>query len=291
MIFFDWKIPVSDKKSIDFIIENSSNPYLKEIYGNISGHVTMEEMARILEYEHGLRLASMIKKEFELLNRDAIIAELESEHGSSLALIIETESQKYELEALKENLETLTEKLKRLSVIDGLTNLANRRHFDDFFDLSWRGAMRDLQTLSILMIDVDHFKLYNDNYGHQKGDECLRKVAQALSAFGQRAKDLVARYGGEEFAVVLANTTQFYLLRIAETIRKAVEDLNIAHGYSDVTDRITISIGASICTPSRECSQAALLNAADQALYQAKKMGRNRVQFQEIQLDAAQKAE
>ncbi|MBU0994605.1 MAG: GGDEF domain-containing protein [Proteobacteria bacterium] len=273
---------MNKKKSIDYIIENSSNPYLKEVHGNSNQAFTMEHIEGIFEYEHGTRLATVFKKEFELLKRNDIITELESEHGNSLALIIETESQKFELEELKKNLEILTAKLERLSVIDGLTNIANRRHFDNFIDFSWRCAMRDSQTLSILMIDVDHFKPYNDNYGHQKGDDCLKKVAATLNRFGKRAKDLVARYGGEEFAFILSNTTKFHLLKIAEDIRKAIENMNITHEYSDVSDRVTISVGASICTPSKENSQEILLQAADKGLYQAKKMGRNIVKFHEI---------
>lgn len=273
---------MNSKRNIDFIIENSSNPYLKEVHGNVSQHFTIEDIAAICEYEHGLRLASSIKQEFDLLKRNAIIAELEREHGNSLALIIETESQKYELEELKKNLEVLTLKLEKQTVIDGLTNIANRRHFDSFLDLSWRSATRDSQTLSIVMIDVDHFKLYNDNYGHQQGDECLKKVARALSGFGNRAKDLLARYGGEEFAFILADTTKFHLLNIAESIRQAIENMNIIHEYSHVSDRVTISVGASICTPSKDYSHEALLMAADRGLYQAKKMGRNVVRFHEI---------
>lgn len=275
-------IPVNQKKSIDYIIENSSNPYLKEVHGSTEKSFSMEELEGIFEYEHGVRLAALIKNELELLKRNDIITELESEHGNSLALIIETESQKYELEELKKSLEILTAKLERLSVIDGLTNIANRRHFDNFLDFAWRCAMRDSQTLSILMIDVDHFKLYNDNYGHQKGDDCLKKIAEALSKFGNRAKDLVARYGGEEFAYILSNTTKFHLLNMAESIRQAIEGMNIPHDYSDVCGRVTISVGASICTPTREISHVALIKAADEGLYQAKKVGRNAVRFQEI---------
>lgn len=276
------KFPVNSKKSIDYIIEHSSNPYLKEIHGGAGALFTMKDLETIFEYEHGVRLASVIKKEFELLKRNDTITELESEHGNSLALIIETESQKYELEELKKSLEMLTAKLERLSVIDGLTNIANRRHFDNFLDFSWRCAMRDSQTLSILMIDVDHFKLFNDNYGHQKGDECLKKVAETLGRFGSRAKDLVARYGGEEFAYILANTTKFHLLNMGENIRQAIEDLNIPHGFSAVSDRVTISVGASICIPTRDLTHGLLVQAADQGLYQAKRGGRNSVRFQEM---------
>lgn len=270
------------KRSIDLILRNSSNPYLKELYGNSRRQLTMEELGRILEYEYSRHLAAVFKKELELLHREAVILELESEHGNSLALIIRIESQKYELEELKKNLEAMTVKLERLSVMDGLTNLANRRHFDNFLELAWRSATRDSLPLALLMIDVDHFKPYNDNYGHQKGDECLKQVAAALDGFSNRSKDLVARFGGEEFAIILADTTKSYLLHIAENIRKAVEDLNITHEYSDAADRITISVGASLCRPSKSSCHAALIKAADYGLYQAKKMGRNMVQFHEL---------
>lgn len=273
---------MSAKKTIDFIVENTSNPYLKAWFGKSDGFCTSKTLEDIVAYEHGLRLAAVIKKEFEQLPREFIISELEREHGNSLALIIETESQKYELEELKKNLESMTEELKRLSMIDGLTNLANRRHFDNFLELAWRGAIREGQTLSVLMIDVDHFKRYNDHYGHQQGDACLQQIAKALSQFGRRATDLVARYGGEEFVIILSNTSQFHLLRIAEKVRKKIEARNIVYDFSDVADRVTISIGASICIPSRSTSPKALIEAADHALYQAKRGGRNRVQFQTV---------
>ena len=242
----------------------------------------MRDLEAIFEYEHGIRLATVMKKEFELLKRNDTITQLESEHGNSLALIIETESQKYELEELKKNLENMAAQMERLSVIDGLTNIANRRHFDCFLEKSWRIAMRDAQTISILMIDVDHFKLFNDNYGHQKGDECLKRVAETLSRFGKRAKDLVARYGGEEFTCILADTTKFHLLKIGESIRQAIEDLNILHEFSAVSNRVTVSVGASICIPTRDLTHALLVQAADQGLYQAKRNGRNAVRFQDI---------
>ena len=267
------------KRSLGHIIQHSKNPYLKKIHDRRRNAFAAEEIEDIIEYEHGLRLNAVIKKEFEILTRNDVITELESEHGNSLALIIEIESQKYELEELKKNLEAATAQLERLSSIDGLTNLANRRHFDTFLDLAWRSAMRDGKTLSILMIDVDCFKPYNDHYGHQQGDDCLKKISAVLNEFGNRADDLVARYGGEEFVVVLSNISKFHTLRIAENIRAAVGNLNILHEYSEVSAKVTVSVGAALCIPTRQTGSGDLIEAADKGLYLAKHDGRNRVRF------------
>ncbi|MBL8480539.1 MAG: diguanylate cyclase [Sterolibacteriaceae bacterium] len=167
--------------------------------------------------------------------------------------------------------------LERLALRDGLTSVANRRSFDDTLNAEWRRATRDGSTLSLLMIDVDFFKLYNDTYGHPSGDECLRRVAGALSKVVKRSSEEVARYGGEEFAVLLPSTDQQGACIVAERIRVAIEELAMPHAKSEVADHVTISIGVASMAVSLRGQPAQLIGIADQALYRAKQQGRNRV--------------
>jgi diguanylate cyclase (GGDEF)-like protein/PAS domain S-box-containing protein len=160
---------------------------------------------------------------------------------------------------------------------DALTGLANRGAFDIGLEREWRRAQRHGQQLSLLMVDVDCFKLYNDTYGHLRGDACLRAVASTLIAGSQRTGDLVARYGGEEFVLVLPATGADGAAVVADRIRAGVESLGIPHDNSPVADRVTVSVGASTITPQAESSLESLLSSADEALYEAKAKGRNRV--------------
>ncbi len=176
-----------------------------------------------------------------------------------------------------EQLAAANAELTRLSNVDGLTGVANRRLFDDFFVAEWQRAVRSKQPLTVIMADVDHFKLYNDTYGHQAGDECLRQVASALSGGIQRATDLVARYGGEEFAVVLPDTDAGGAVAVAERLRAAVEGLGIPHAASKVRPVVTVSLGAASVLPEADGQPLAVIARADQALYKAKQLGRNRV--------------
>ena len=168
-------------------------------------------------------------------------------------------------------------RLHRLVMLDGLTGIANRRCFDKFFEKEFRRGARTATPCSLLMIDADRFKLFNDTYGHQAGDECLKAIAGVLGAHMRRAADLAARYGGEEFVVLLPETDEPGALDIAERIRAAVSGLTILHGGSDF-GVVTISIGVASAIPGHQAETAAdLLSAADGALYEAKAGGRNRV--------------
>jgi diguanylate cyclase (GGDEF)-like protein/PAS domain S-box-containing protein len=172
------------------------------------------------------------------------------------------------------------EQMERMATTDGLTGLANRRHFDDVADKEWRRCGREHQPLSVLLLDVDHFKLFNDHYGHLAGDRCLRVIASQLAADTRRPGDLAARYGGEEFLVLMPHTERTGALRVAECIRKLVLDLAIAHERSPTPSVVTVSIGVATAWPDPEKgpkSVSTLLAAADTALYQAKSGGRNRV--------------
>ena len=179
---------------------------------------------------------------------------------------------------LTRKLDDANQELTRLSSLDGLTGISNRRQFDETLLREWRRLGRQGRPLSMLLCDVDYFKQFNDAYGHQVGDECLKAVARTLKDTLRRPADLVARYGGEEFAVILPDTEITGALQVAEAMRSAVEGLNITHRYSKGASVVTISIGVASTTPSRTGSDSsALLKRADDALYQAKQAGRNRI--------------
>ena len=180
---------------------------------------------------------------------------------------------------LHKKLVHLTVRLRQLTVQDALTGIANRRAFDGALDLEWRRAVRSGLPLSLMMIDVDHFKRFNDSYGHIEGDQCLRAVAGALQAAVARSTDLVARYGGEEFVVLLPQTDAKAAGQVAERLRRAVADLSIENRASDL-GCVTISIGVAGIPapgPSNGRDIATLVQMADQALYEAKSKGRDRV--------------
>lgn len=158
---------------------------------------------------------------------------------------------------------------------DGLTGVANRRSFDDKLDVEWRRALRDSLPIGLVMVDVDYFKRYNDTYGHQSGDECLRRVAQTMQEALFRPSDLVARYGGEEFTMILPATDHEGISVVAERIQEGIAKLAIEHSSSD-QGRVTLSIGIASVVPQPGIASEALIAAADSALYRAKHAGRNR---------------
>jgi diguanylate cyclase (GGDEF)-like protein len=176
-------------------------------------------------------------------------------------------------------LERLNEELQRLTATEGLTGVANRRRFDEALDHEWRRAIRAVAPLACIMIDIDHFKAFNDRYGHLRGDACLRQIAHALVSTVRRAGDIVARYGGEEFAVVLPATALAGAQRVAEQLRTTVENLKIPHDASGTSTVVTISLGVSAVVPQQGVMPHTLVAAADRALYQAKRSGRNCVEL------------
>ncbi len=178
-------------------------------------------------------------------------------------------------------LEDANRRLATLSATDGLTELANRRHFDETLGSEWARASRTRQPLAVIMIDVDHFKKYNDCYGHQAGDECLKNVARVLLAGTRRISDLAARYGGEEFSVVLPNTDADDAQRIAEEMRLSVERSSMPHEQSPV-GKVTISVGVAIKSSAGDGDAEGLMRTADEALYRAKHEGRNCVVLTEV---------
>jgi diguanylate cyclase (GGDEF)-like protein len=166
--------------------------------------------------------------------------------------------------------------LARLATTDGLTGVPNRRSFDETLAAEWRRMARDDDTLSLLMLDIDRFKRFNDRYGHLAGDGCLRAVATSIAASLQRPADVTARYGGEEFALILPATDESGAAIIAERVRDAVEALAIPHEHSEL-GQVTISVGAATVRPREGGEPQDLIDASDQALYRAKESGRNRV--------------
>ena len=169
--------------------------------------------------------------------------------------------------------------LEFLSSFDGLTGITNRRYFDEHLKIEWQRAHEDSALLGLIIIDVDHFKLYNDNYGHLAGDDCLKKVADCISKSLKRSTDFVSRYGGEEFAVILPGANFSSAMRIAENIRSDVEEMKIPHELSEASDFVTVSLGASSMMPIKESSPEELIKKADKALYRAKENGRNRAAY------------
>ncbi|OPX55380.1 diguanylate cyclase (GGDEF) domain-containing protein [Oceanospirillum multiglobuliferum] len=171
---------------------------------------------------------------------------------------------------------TSNQELEQISRTDALTGVANRRYFDEILDKEWKRALRNHNPLTLVMVDIDCFKLYNDYYGHLEGDECIRMVAQTLKDMMSRPMDLVARYGGEEFAILLPDTNDNAIV-LAEQCRKAVEQQQMPHAASKVSPYITISLGMCTINPDQELEMNELIRQADRALYKAKESGRNRV--------------
>lgn len=178
-------------------------------------------------------------------------------------------------------LQELNQRLQTLACTDSLTEIANRRHFDDYFHRIWRQMARERKPLSLILCDLDYFKLYNDTYGHLAGDTCLRIAAQAIARSLRRPADLVGRYGGEEFAVVLPDTTLEGATEVAQNIHLEIQRLAIPHGRSPVSESVTCSMGVSSQIPNNLLPPEVLLDKADQALYQAKQHGRNTFWVQE----------
>ncbi|MBA4392921.1 MAG: hypothetical protein C0407_05155, partial [Desulfobacca sp.] len=167
--------------------------------------------------------------------------------------------------------------LEHFSYMDGLTGISNRRHFDQVLEQEWRRCLREQTPISLIMVDIDHFKLFNDVYGHQTGDDCLKEVARILKESLNRPADIAARYGGEEFGIILPDTELEGALKVAEILRAGVEELGIPHKSSPVGQWVTISLGVANLVPTSDTSPDQLVTVSDRALYRAKGEGRNRV--------------
>jgi diguanylate cyclase (GGDEF)-like protein len=192
---------------------------------------------------------------------------------------IEREKELFEISA---ELKAVNKKLEKTALQDGLTGLANRRLFDKTIKDELKRARRQKNSVAIIMADIDNFKAYNDTYGHQQGDQCLKKVASVLSDNAKRASDFAARYGGEEFALILPDTAESGAVKVAESIRKDILDLKLEHKNSSVDKYVTLSLGVSSLKTEKEVNQELInsfIKKADQALYQAKENGKNQVVY------------
>jgi diguanylate cyclase (GGDEF)-like protein/PAS domain S-box-containing protein len=196
--------------------------------------------------------------------------------------ITEQKRRQQELENANHELELVNRKLDQLSRIDALTNIANRRYFDEMMAVELSRTQRQQNPLSLLFCDIDYFKKYNDLYGHQAGDVCLQEIAKCIQASFSRTGDVVARYGGEEFAVILPNVNQAHAIDLAESLRLRIRGLALPHKDSPVSDFVTLSIGVTSAVPASDDTAALYIQASDIALYKAKAEGRDNVQFQAL---------
>lgn len=268
VILQDLNMP--DIHGLELLDTYRKHPYLAEIpviilSGTNSVEVKADAFARgaddyIVKMPHQIELIARIrhhsKAYIEHLEREAALETLERE---------------------KKKLAAANRELERLSSVDGLTGIANRRHFDSAFEREWGRAIREGKPISLILSDVDHFKQYNDHYGHQAGDACLQQVSRSMAELLLRPADLLARYGGEEFVMLLPGTDAAGAMIIAERCREQVLALQLPHARSAVHDCVSISMGVATVRPQRNSLASDLLRSADVALYQAKAAGRNRV--------------
>jgi diguanylate cyclase (GGDEF)-like protein/PAS domain S-box-containing protein len=270
----------------------SFNPAAEKIFGYSAGEVIGKNISQLMPEPDKSQHDGYLEKYFKTGKANIIGMSREvqglKKDGSSFFLELNVNEMiwegKSEFVGIVRDItqrKLMEEKLLKLSVLDGLTEIGNRRLFDETLNSEWKRAMRDQHSLSLIMLDIDFFKLYNDSYGHQGGDTCLKQVATALDQCVQRPADLVARYGGEEFAVVLPETTLVGACNLAEAIRSSIEDLKIEHNKSVVGSYVTVSAGVSALTPKRGALCEQLISNADKALYQAKENGRNQVSAEE----------
>lgn len=183
--------------------------------------------------------------------------------------MIELKRQIEQEHRLKAQIEALEQKLQRLVSVDELTGIANRRCFDEYLQREWKRLLREQKPLSLILCDIDFFKAYNDTYGHQAGDECIKQVANIMGRVIKRSADFIARYGGEEFAVILPNTQATGAVQVAETIRSQVKAQAISHAGSQVSKLVTLSLGVASVVPGPESSTDKLITEAEEALYHA----------------------
>jgi len=204
-----------------------------------------------------------------------LIARIRS-HAKQYMMQLERNAAFFALREMQKQLEKTNAKLEMLSSMDGLTGIANRRTFDNTLEQAWLQAQQEKTAISLILIDIDFFKAYNDNYGHQKGDECLCRVASALASIAARPSDLVARYGGEEFVIIASETDEDGAVKLSEKLQKAIATLDIPHEASRTSGNLTISMGLCTCYPDENAKSRDIIKFADIALYKAKDSGRNK---------------
>ena len=206
-------------------------------------------------------------------------------HSKAYITQLERDEAFQALEESRAKLAEANRTLQKLSSLDGLTGIANRRSFDETLKKEWNRAIRNEKFIGLIMLDIDFFKLYNDHYGHQGGDDCLKKVANGLDSAIHRETDFLARYGGEEFSAILPDTDINGAVKVAEEMRQAIAALRLEHAKSKVSDIVSVSLGVSAIVPQKGTEPNILIAAADQALYKAKEDGRDRVKSGQVGTD------
>lgn len=255
-------------------IEERSNELSNQFRRSLSGFDALVEYSKQGEMDE--REWTYIRKGGHRLTVNLSVTALKDESGQITGFLGVATDITERIRA-EEKIKEANAALLRLSSIDGLTNIPNRRHFDETVRKEWELALRQRSNVSLIMLDIDYFKAYNDNYGHQQGDECLKTVASALKASLERPFDLVARYGGEEFAVILPGTGLNGALVVAERLRSRIEAIAIPHQHSKALHVVTVSLGVASSPQGQAESVEELILEADKALYTAKQSGRNRV--------------
>lgn len=240
----------------------------------VTGDTSEESLQQAFEAGATDYITKPLKK-IELLARVGAALRLKQEMDARKARELELLETTNLLERTNQQLQESNERLQRMASVDGLTGVANRRYFDEYFAKEWRRAARLSQRIALIMIDIDFFKRYNDTYGHLQGDECLKQVAKGLNLPLKRPLDLIARYGGEEFVVMLPDTDIDGALEVARQLQEAIHELQLPHSGSHIASYVTLSMGVASLVPHKDISSDLLISHADKALYQAKTDGRN----------------
>ncbi len=278
---------LDESSSLRETLESGRPRLISDLEAYLKEHPESESTQRILQEGIRSSLTCPLKalgqpvgfiffSSFEADKYNQSHAEFLEKVAGHLSLIVGKSRLYDDLVHTKARLEQANRDLEHLATTDSLTGVANRRVFDDRLDAEWRRAQRSREPLTLLMIDVDHFKLFNDRHGHKAGDQCLRSIASALSQVVRRASDLIARYGGEEFTVVLPQCGRDEGVSIAESLRRAVEAMKITHPDCQ-SGVVSVSIGVATIVPQSDSYRENLLEQADLALYEAKRRGRNRI--------------
>ena len=283
IVLLDAVMPIMDGFTCckQLILHDKKN--LAQALNNLDADSSLENSFLSMIWDHtpilmitGLNDSHSIDKAFELGASDFITKPIH------LAVLRRRVRRLLHQNQIYKQLEAANQALQHLANVDALTSLANRRRFDQYLSSQWLSLASTASPLSLILCDIDFFKLYNDKYGHPAGDNCLQKVAGVIGRTADKTHDLVARYGGEEFAVILPNTSGAGAVKVASGMQTGVQFIEVPHSESKVSDYVTLSIGVATTTPNFKSEPADLIVTADKALYQAKSEGRNRIIFKQM---------